>query len=196
MRTRINILTKALFLLMGVSLVALCPQLANAQHRSGSNEVYTGNIFYFGGTRGTITTNFTLKIDSLTPDGEVQQILNDLQRGGQDALMKTISKDKRGTIQIGNGLGHDINAVWVSEDEEGRKITILFERWLNFGELRRGARSVDYPFTYIELFVDDKGKGDGTMIPAARIRYKKGKTIEVENFGIYPAKLTNVKRRG
>ena len=110
--------------------------------------------------------------------------------------MKSISKNKRGTIQIGNGLGHDINAVWVSEDEEGRKITILFERWLNFGELRRGARSVDYPFTYIELFVDDKGKGDGTMIPAARIRYKKGKTIEVENFGIYPAKLTNVKRRG
>ncbi|HMY76967.1 MAG TPA: hypothetical protein PLQ88_34425, partial [Blastocatellia bacterium] len=89
-----------------------------------------------------------------------------------------------------------INAVWVSEEEEGRKINILSERWLGFGELRRGARSVDYPLTYIELFIDEKGKGEGSMIPAARVRLKKGKTLEVENFGIYPARLIGVRRRG
>lgn len=201
MKARITVLTHLVLLLIGVSLIVLYSQQANAQGRSrdrdrGAREVYTGSIYYFGGPRGSVSTTFTLNIDSLSPDDEVQRIVGALQNGGQDELLKTIGKEKRGTLQIGSSIGRDINAVWVSEDEEGRKITILSERWLGFGELRRGARSVDYPFSYIELFIDDKGKGEGTMIPAARVRFKKGKTIEVENFGIYPARLMGVRRRG
>lgn len=164
-----------------------------AQNRS--KEVYTGNIFYFGGPRGTISTNFTLTINSFTPPADVERFVGILQRGGQDELMKAIDDEKRGSLQIDGQVGRDINAAWITTDEEeGRKLTILFERWVGFGELRRGARSLDYPFTYLEIYLDDKGKGEGSMIPAARIRHKRGQTIEVENFGIYPARLTNIRR--
>ena len=163
--------------------------------QSRSREVYTGNIFYFGGPRGTISTNFTLTINSYTPSADVDRFVGILQRGGQDDLMKAINDEKRGTLQIDGQVGRDINAVWFSTDEEeGRKLMILFERWVGFGEVRRGARSLDYPFTYLEIYLDDKGKGEGSMIPAARIRHKRGQTIEVENFGIYPARLTNIRR--
>lgn len=196
--TRTKVLTSLLLMLFGLSLVTALPQSALAQRRS-SNEFgraeYTGNLIYIGGTRGTVATNFTLRINSLTPEAQVQNITNSLRRGGQDELMRAIGKDKRGTLQIGTQIARDINAVWVTEEEEGRKITVLFERWLGFWELRRGARSVDYPFTYLELYIDDTGKGEGMLIPAARVRYKSGNTIEVENFGIYPAHLTNVKVR-
>jgi hypothetical protein len=77
-----------------------------------------------------------------------------------------------------------------------RKIMILFERWMNIYEMRRGARSTDYPFSYVELIVDRNGRGEGTFIPAARVRFSRGNEIEVENFGIYPARLYGVRRRG
>jgi hypothetical protein len=144
--------------------------------------VYRGNITFIGGPRGAITDFFTLTIESYTPDE-------------RDGLLKAVGKDKRGRMQIGSGLSRDINEVWVAATEEGRKITVLSERWIGFGELRRGARSVDYPFTYIELYVEDDGKVEGSLIPAARVRFKRDKTIEIENFGIYPARLTNIKQR-
>jgi hypothetical protein len=183
--------------LLCLSLIALFPQISNAQGRSvgrASKEVYRGNITYIGGPR-VISEFFTLTIESYTPDDRVQNLLDVLKRDGQDGLLKAVGKDKRGTMQIGSGIARDINEVWISPTEEGRKIMILSERWLGFGELRRGARSVDYPFTYIELYVEDDGKAEGSLIPAARVRVKRDKTIEVENFGIYPARLANIKQR-
>ena len=171
------------------------PQASYAQKRvlnEAGRVEYTGNILYIGGRRGATATTFSVRLDRFTPAPQVENILNALRNGGQDQLMKTIEKEKLGTIQIGTQLGRDINAAWISEEEEGHKLTILFERWLGFSELRYGARSLDYPFTYLEMYLDDNGKGEGSLIPAARVRYKKGNTIEVENFGIYPARLTNI----
>src|SRR5262245_15290842 len=190
--------TSLTLLLFCISLIALCPQSSYAQGRSvgrSSKEVYRGNITFIGGPRGVITDFFTLTIESYTPDERVQNLLDVLKRDGQDGLLKAVGKEKRGVMQIGSGLSRDINEVWIASTEEGRKITVLSERWPGFGELRRGARSVDYPFTYIELYVEGDGKVEGSLIPAARVKFKRDKTIEVENFGIYPAQLTNLKRR-
>ncbi len=180
----------------------------NVQGKSTSNiqkEVYTGNMIYFDGTFGPgarIRSNgsgsgaefFTMTVNSYTPESEVTSMLDALKKGGQDGLLKNLSKEKRGTIRFGANIARDIQAIWVTQTEEGRKISALSERWLGFGELRRGARSVDYPLTYIEIFIEeDGGKSEGSLIPAARVRSKGGMNIEIENFGIYPARLTNIK---
>ncbi|MBI3652195.1 MAG: hypothetical protein HY231_14335 [Acidobacteria bacterium] len=171
-------------------------QASSAPTVTALKEVYTGNLIYIGGSHGVISTTFTLTIDSYTPDSEVVRLTNALKSGGQDALLKAIGNEKRGTIQVNSSLGQDINAVWISTDGEGeRKITALSKRWIGTFEARRGTRSLDYPFTYIEVFMDDKGKGDGGMIPAAKVRAIGDKTVEVENFGIYPARLLNITRR-
>ena len=61
-----------------------------------------------------------------------------------------------------------------------RRIYIVFERWLQFAELRGGYRSLDYPFGYIELNIDPAtGNGEGTYIAAARIRWR---TTEAEPY--------------
>ncbi len=199
MKRRTILFTHLMLALISVSLVGWFPPSGNASSNPSvttAKEVYTGNLIYVGGSRGTVNTTFTLTIDSYTPDDEVLRITSTLKDGGQDALMKSIGSEKRGMIQVGTGLGQDLNAVWVSVGEEGeRRITALSRRWIGVFEARRGTRSVDYPYTYIELFVDEKGKGDGGLIPAAKVRTIGDKTIEVENFGIYPARLTNVKRR-
>ena len=64
-------------------------------------------------------------------------------------------------------------------------------------ELRYGTRSQDYPFTYIELFINDNGKGEGSLIGLAKVYFdkKNSNTLEIENFGTYPAKLMGVELR-
>jgi hypothetical protein len=192
-----TILTSFLLALMFVAPATVSVTTADAQRPSQGRpgrEVYRGTIFYIGGPR-TFTDFFTLTIDSYTPDAEVQRLTGVLGREGQDDFWRTVTKEKRGSIQIGSRLARDINAVWVSQTDEGRKISALAERWMQFGEIRRGGRSVDYPFTYIELWVQQDGDVEGSLFPAARLRSKGNNTIEVENFGIYPARLTNVKQR-
>jgi hypothetical protein len=161
-------------------------------------EVYTGTIVYFPDIRSprttTVTTTFNLTLESQTTASELSQFDQRLRDDGQDGLMKVISSGRHGRLQIGGNVGRDIGFVQVSPSEEGRKYTIILERWINFSEARRGTRSLDYPFTYIELYVDDKGKGDGMMFSAARIRFKEN-SVEVENFATYPAKLMGVTRR-
>ncbi len=168
---------------------------ANAQTKRTGKEVYRGNITYIGGPRGAVTDFFTFTINNITPEAEVTRLMELLKRDGQDKFWDAVAKEKRGTIQIGSGLSRDLNAVWVTQTEDGRKISAVAERWLGFGELRRGARSVDYPFTYIELYVQEDGAVEGTLFPAARVRAKGSNTIEVENFGIYPARLVNIKQK-
>ncbi len=208
MKTR-NVL---LSLVIGVSIIGLSMGLSlpssKVQGKPASNiqkEIYTGNMIYFdgtfgpaaglrGGRAGSGAEFFTMTVDSYTPESEVASMLDALKKGGQDGLMKTLSKEKRGTIRIGSNLARDIQAIWVTQTEEGHKISALSERWLGFGELRRGVRSVDYPLTYIEIFIEEDGrKSEGSLIPAARVRSKGGNNIEIENFGIYPARLTNIK---
>jgi hypothetical protein len=179
-----------------LSLAAVCAAPATGRISLPFSETYTGNITYFGGVRGSVQTTFTITIESYTPDSEVQRLISVLQNDGQDAAMRLLSKEKRGKIQLGTRLGRDINAAWVTPGEEGeRRITVIAERWIGFAEARRGTRSLDYPFTFAELFIDSRGRGDGGLIPAAKLRSKRGNVLEAEDFGIWPARLTNVRRR-
>jgi hypothetical protein len=167
------------------------------QDEVATKEVYTGTAVAIGGEFGGRSRPFTLEITGHTPDQEAQQDLQILQTQGQDALMKAIGKTKLGYFAFEGQVGRDLNFVQESETEDGRKITVLFERWLKMFEVRNGTRSEDYPFTYIELFINDRGKGDGSLIGAARVYMDKRHTgtLDVENFGTYPARLMGVALR-
>ena len=160
-------------------------------------EVYTGTIVFMGGRYSGQSTTFSLTIDGSTPRDDFDRSASVLKTKGQDGLLDAVSHTRRGRIQIGGSVGQDLNIVRIAEDEEGgKKITAAFARWMRFGELRAGTRTVDYPFTYLEFIVDSKGKGGGTFIPAARISFdKKKNVVEVENFAAFPAKLMGVRKR-
>lgn len=196
----------ALSIILGcLTVITALPQPSQAQPRTqgkSSREVYTGTIVFIPGptvggpgTSRTATRTFTLTITCTTPNSEYKELADVLKNDGQDGLLKAISKKKCGVMQVGSGIGRDVNVVRVSTTEEGeRKIDLLFERWLEFFEVRRGTRSRDYPFTYVELYVDQKGRLEGTMIPLARIRFKGENTVEIENFAAFPARVVGKRR--
>ena len=169
-----------------------------------TRQTYTGTVVSYGSglnTR-TVTRTFTLTINRTTSDQQAQEYLSILQSGGQEDLLNAIKKEELGRFSIGSNVGIDVNVVYETVQNGQRKIFIVFERWMQFAELRGGYRSVDYPFGYIELNIDEAtGKGEGTYIAAAQIRWRKDKKsdqyqVEIENFATYPARLMGVQLRG
>ena len=79
--------------------------------------------------------------------------------------------------------------------EGGTKLTVLYQRNVSFYELRYGARSEDYRFGYAEIYLDRRGEGQGTLIPAAKVRLE-GNNWVVEDFGEFPARLLGLRARG
>lgn len=163
----------------------------NAQSR----ETYTGTMVGVGGRLGGVSRPFTLTIDRRTSDSDVARAVAILSEGGQDALLENVRRERLGRFSLSGQVGRELNFVTETTLPNGeRKIMIIFERWMNLYELRAGARSTDYPFGYVELILDRSGRGTGTFIPAARIRFNHNQ-VEVENFGTFPARLFGVRPR-
>jgi hypothetical protein len=165
-----------------------------------ARETYTGTILSYGSGFNTRTQSapFTLNINGTTPDNEAQGLLEILQSSGQNSVLREIEKQDLGRFGLSTRVGVPINVVRESVVEGRRRIFIVFQRWTQFAELRGGYRSLDYPFGVVEMFIDERtGKGEGTYIAAARIRFDRDdRRIEIENFGTYPARLLGVQRRG
>ena len=192
MRVKLSVI--AILMFCGIGMIGVFPRTSSAQ-TPPFKEVFTGTVVGLGSGGNLVSRGFTLTIEGTTSDQDARKFASVLESKGEDALLKTISKEKKGTFALEGQIGHDLNTVRVHQNPNGRTYTIVFERWLSFFEVRYGTRSEDYPFTYIELFVDEtKGMG-GTLFAAAKIRFNKQNVVEIENFGLYPAQLMGVKRQ-
>lgn len=91
-------------------------------------------------------------------------------------------------------LGNDLRYTWQTPlPNGGRRIVIITDRYIGFGEARYDGRSMDYPFTLFEMRVDASGKGEGKMAVATMIKFDREKnTVEVENYGSEPVRLNNL----
>ncbi|HEX6731205.1 MAG TPA: hypothetical protein VF074_14370 [Pyrinomonadaceae bacterium] len=160
-----------------------------------SGRTITGTVYFVGGRASGRSLPFTLIINRLTTPDEITQLNETLRSGGQDDLLRVLSRMKAGRIQVGSGVGLTANAIFTSSYEGRTKLTVLYERNVRFGELRYGARSSDYRFGYAEMFLG-RGSNQGMFIPAAKIRLRDGNTWEVEDFGTFPARLMGLRVRG
>lgn len=183
------ILTVVFVLLCGILVYEL-----SAQDRTSSRRI-NGTVVGIGGRLAARSWPFSLTVNRYTSEGQVRELSEAIQRG-EDQLRQTLSQMNAGRISIGSNVGVTANAIIAVPWENGTRITVLFERNVNFYELRYGTRSQDYRFGYAEMFLDSSGKGQGTFIPAARVRLKNGNTWEVEDFGVYPARLMGLRSSG
>jgi len=167
---------------------------AVAQDRYAGSTI-TGTVYFMSGRGAGRSLPFTLRINRLTTPEEIGNLNRTLQSGGQEELLRTLSRLNAGRIQIGTGVGLAANAIIATETEGRTKLTVVYERNLRFAELRYGTRSQDYRFGYAELYVG-RGANEGMLIPAAQIRLRDGNTWEVEDFGTFPARLMGLRVRG
>lgn len=184
-------------LLICVSVLTISQVNSVAKVSAGlaQSRTITGTVVGISGRYAGRSAPFRVIINRYTTPEEIQQLSSAMQ-SGQDELLRALSHMDAGRISIGNNVGVTANAIIRTQQESGTKLTILYQRNINFYELRYGTRSEDYKFGYAEMFFDRGGRGEGTFIPAAKVRLRDGNTWEVEDFGVFPARLMGLQVRG
>ena len=142
---------------------------------------------------------FTVDIvlERLSTDEERDGLIAAFVEGGQNKLLPALQKirPRVGFIRTPNSLGWDLQYAWRFVNSDGTsRLVIATDRRINFWEARNQPRTIDYPFTIIEMRLDAKGEGEGRMAAGTKIsKSKDGKAIELENYGISPVALNEIK---
>lgn len=136
-------------------------------------------------------------IERWSTDDEREKLRGVLaEKGGGDALLAAIQrvKPRCGFIRRSGTLGWDIQFCRETPlPDGGRRIILATDRPINFREARSQPRSIDYQFMLIEIRLKADGKGEGKLAEAAKVAYDKDtNTVEIENYGQEPVRLTQV----
>jgi hypothetical protein len=145
-----------------------------------------------------------MTVNQWSTDAERERLINTMLTKGSDALLRELQKAPvKGRFRVPGqrppdphhlALGLDIRyARQTPLPEGGRRIVLAMDRYIGMREARNQPRSIDYPFTLIEIRVDKDGKGEGKMSVATKINFdKKKNVIELENYASEPVRLNNV----
>ncbi len=153
------------------------------------------------GTGQTFQVDFT--VDRWTPPEERQQLITTVIEGGPDALLRALQKMPshgrmrvpawRGPDPLQLRLGWDLRYAWQEKSPDGGwRVVLATDRYVPWWEAANRPRTIDYPFTVIEIRSNADGKGEGKMSIATKINFDKSKNlIELETYASEPIRLQN-----
>lgn len=139
-----------------------------------------------------------MTVDRWSTEAERTQLLDTLAQKGPDKLLDVLQKLPRvGYFQLNGGLGYDIHYAHRDKGEDGgERVVLATDRRIGFWEASNQPRSIDYPFTIVELRLNNDGEGEGKMSIATKVTLdKKTNTITLENYTALPVLLQSVKRQ-
>ena len=150
----------------------------NSAPRDG--ETYQANAFGQGTQMGHIfSVNITINQYSTPEDQKV--LLDAFQAKGSRGLANALNKmSSKGRISITGTLGYEVTYIRVFQTPTGRKIRLVTNRPITFGEAWTDSRSEDYNLSAIEIDLTSDGKGKGTLLPACQFKINKENEIEIE----------------
>jgi len=153
------------------------------------------------GSSGVLEIN----IERWSPAAERKTLIETMLTKGQDSLLSALQKTKpKGRMRFPGWmgpdphnarLGWDLHYAWnVPLAEGGQQIVLATDRYIGFWEARNQPRTVDYPFSLVQIQLNKDGEGQGTFAVATKISFdKKKNAVELENYSSEPVRLNNVK---
>jgi hypothetical protein len=138
--------------------------------------------------------NINIHIEGYSTQQDRKALIDAFNQRGQDGLVSVLEDMKpKGRVRFASGgVGNDVKYIIELPSKSGRRLRLVTDRWLQWGELYNSTRSRDYSVGAIELNLTPDGKGSGTVLPACKIRMnKKKKEIEIETYQ-NPWNLTNL----
>jgi hypothetical protein len=136
-------------------------------------------------------------VERYSTDAERDRLMKALMEKGPEQLLDTLQSLPRvGYIRTPNSIGYDLRyARKAPLPEGGERVVLATDRYIGFWEAANRPRTIDYPFTIIELRLNRDGVGEGKMSLATRITVdKEHQQIELENYGSQPVLLKTVRR--
>ncbi len=146
-----------------------------------------------------------LRITRWSTPEERERLITIAVEQNQDALLRALQKmPNHGRISIPGWTGpdpHNARLGWTLHyamaapgEDGGLRIGIATDRYIGFWEARNRPRTMDYPFTLIEMRLDANGRGTGKMAVATKITFDKAKKqMVLENYASEPVRLNEIK---
>jgi hypothetical protein len=176
------------------SLCVAFASIAASAQTLGSPEHFTAAAINMNrGAAGSIE----IQVDRWSTDAQRDRLVKALLTKGDSKLLDTLQDmPVVGHFNSPGRLGIDIRFARHTPGEDGgERVVLVTDRRIGFFEAANQPRSIDYPFTVIELQLNRDGEGEGKMSIATKVIYdKKKNTITLENFELQPVMLTQVKR--
>ena len=192
------------------AIVAVLALLVSALPSIGQQDAGGVRISGWALSFGTIGTGANQTIDITitrwSPIALRDRLLQTMAEKGQDALLNLLQDqpeigrwrfpgymgpDPSNIYRLGTPLRYAMNH---PGEDGGRRIVVLTDRIMPFQEVRNQPRTVDYPFTLMEMRFDKSGKGEGRMLWYTQFDFnKKRQQLEIENYSSEPVRLNELK---
>lgn len=186
----------ALFV-VSLLLLAAVPGGAQDDERRGREE-FTAVALSPGGVRSSpVAAQLEIVIDRWSTTAERERLVATLGQGQRTTLEELRDLPRVGYVRTPGSLGWSIHYAHATRGEDGgRRIFIATDRPISIAEEINRPRTIEYPFTFLELHVNDEGVGQGTLSLATRLTASRdGRFVYLEHWDTPPIKLTQVKRR-
>ena len=135
-----------------------------------------------------------MRVTRWSTDKERTQLIDTLLKKGPDSLLNEL-EDMRsvGTIRTPDSLAYDLRYAQQRPGADGgRRIVLATDRPIGFWEAVRQPRTIQYPFTVIQMEIGRDGVGKGTLSYATKV-IARDNVVELENFATQPIMLTEIK---
>jgi hypothetical protein len=145
----------------------------------------------------TFAERVHIVVNRWSTTGERDRLLKALFEKGPEKLLDVLTDMPRvGYFRTPNSLAYDLRyAQREALPDGGERATLLTDRYISFWEAANRTRTLDYPFTMIELQIKPNGVGEGKMSLAAKITGDgPSKSIFLENYATQPVRLSDVRR--
>jgi hypothetical protein len=188
------LLPRVLFVSCAVAAALLAPPVVSGQNQK---ESFTGFAINLNSGPRTATVDFT--IERWSTDAERDQLLAILKEEkdrirANEKLLKALQKmPKVGYIRTTNTLAWDLHyARQGALDEGGRRIVLGTDRPIGFAEARNNTRTMDYPFTIVEIQLDKNDKGEGKILAGTQLYIDKNNQLVLEHYGQQPVRFNEI----
>jgi hypothetical protein len=164
---------------------------------SGTPERYVATAVNLGQPGPTGPWTVEMVVTRWSTDAERDRLVSVLLAKGPDELLETLRDMPRvGYIRTPDTLGYDLRfARKMPLADGGERVFLATDRYIGFWEATQRPRTVDYPFTYVELRFGPDGTGEGKMSIFTKVVVdKEENAIVLENYGTQPVLLQNVRK--
>ena len=137
-----------------------------------------------------------ISVDRWSTSAERDTLVSTLMNKGPRALLDALQDTRPvGRIRTPDTIGYDLHYAFQTPAEDGgRRIVIATDRPIGFWEAYNQPRTVDYPFTIIEMQIGRDGRGKGTLSEFTKVLAHEN-NIYLENFANAPVMLTEIRAK-
>jgi hypothetical protein len=146
-----------------------------------------------GPVSSPVATQVDIVVERWSADAERRRLIEAMKES-QGAMLETLRDLRRvGSIRTPGNLGWDLHYAHETPGEDGgRHIVIATDRPMPIWEVANRPRTVDYPFTFIEMRLRD-GEGEGKLSLATQvISSRDGRFVQLENYDTQPVQLNRI----